>query len=82
MPITKGTIVRTLMILLVIVNLILERCGVDVIHADESLVGSFVEVAVEIAAIAASWWYNNSLTENARKADEFLKKLNESGDTQ
>lgn len=81
MKITKGTIIRTILVVLVIVNLILERCGVNIINVDKSTVGMIVETAVEVASIAAAWWYNNSLTENARKADEFLKKLNESDKT-
>ena len=78
MSITKGTIIRTIMVAIVMINLVLEKCGVDIINVDESSVGMFVETAVEITAIAASWWYNNSLTENAKKADDVLRALNES----
>ena len=80
MKITKGTIVRTIMVLLVIVNIILEKCGVKIINIDRSTIGSLVEALVEAAAIAAAWWYNNSFTEKAKKADEFLKNLNESSE--
>jgi SPP1 family holin len=80
MSITKGTIIRTIMMVIVIINLVLEKCGIDIINVDESSVGMFVEMTVEIAAIAASWWYNNSLTENAKKADEFLESLNATAD--
>lgn len=78
MKVTKGTIVRTIMLLLVITNLVLKQFGIDVINVSESAIASAVETIVEIAAISAAWWYNNSLTENAKKADEFLKELNES----
>lgn len=80
MKISKWTIVRTIMTALVIVNLILKSFGISVINVSENSVVAFVEVAVEIAAIACSWWYNNSFTEKAKKADEFFKSLKENGE--
>lgn len=80
MTITKGTIVRTILILIVIVNLILQSCGVHPLNISATAVGNFVETVVQIGAIAAAWWYNNSFSKNARKADEFLKGLNESSE--
>lgn len=78
MKITKGTIVRTIWILLVIVNVVLERFGIDVIPTDESLILMFVEAGIEIAGIVVAFWKNNSFTEKAIKADNFLKELRES----
>ena len=78
MKITKGTIVRTIMIVIVIINWILEACGVDIIPTNELAIANAVETLVEIASIAAAWWYNNSYTEKAKKAGEFLKQLRES----
>jgi SPP1 family holin len=62
---------------LVIVNIILEKKGIDVIPADESTVTMFVESLIEIAVIIVSFWKNNSFSKNAIKADEYLKALNE-----
>ncbi len=78
MKISKWTIVRTIMTALVVVNLILKSFGISVINIDETSVAAFVEVAIEIAAIVCSWWYNNSFTDKAKKADEFFKSLKES----
>ena len=78
MKISKWTIVRTIMTALVVVNLILKSFGISVINIDENSVAAFVEAAVEVAAIVCSWWYNNSFTEKARKADLFFKSLKES----
>ena len=78
MKITKGTIVRTILILLVIVNFILKKMGVDIIPVDENAVLEYVEGAIEIAIILVGFWKNNSFTEKAIKADEFLRKLRES----
>lgn len=78
MKITKGTIVRTVMLLIVVINLILKTFGVNLISVEESTVVNIVETAIEVGAIISAWWYNNSFTERARKADEFFKQL---GDT-
>lgn len=78
MKISKSTIVRTILVALVIINFILERCGVDVIPTDEHTVLMFVETVIEIAVLAVGFWKNNSFSEKAIKADEFLKQLRES----
>ena len=81
MKISKGTIVRTIMLIIVIINMILQHFGLDIINVDESQVLSFVEIVIELAVIIVSFWKNNSFTDNAIKADEFLQKLRESDDT-
>lgn len=78
MNISKGTIVRTISLLIVLINIVLNKCGIDAINVSESEILSLVEVLIEIAVIAVSFWKNNSFTEKAIKADEFLKTLRES----
>lgn len=78
MKITKSTIVRLILVLIVILNFILERCGIDIIPTDEYTILMFVETGIEIAIIAVGFWKNNSFSENAIKADIFLKELKES----
>ncbi|HCL03047.1 MAG TPA: phage holin [Lachnoclostridium phytofermentans] len=76
MKITKGTIIRTIMLVLVLVNLILKRTGKPILEIQEGTVASFVETVIELGTIIVAWWENNSFTQNARKADDYLKKLN------
>ncbi len=78
MKITKGTIVRTIVLAIVIINLVLKAFGINAIPTDEIWIAGLVETLVEIGAIAAAWWYNNSFTEKAKKADEFFQQLKES----
>ena len=78
MKITKATIVRTILVLMVIVNFCLEKIGVDVIPVNENAILMAVEAIIEIAVIAVGFWKNNSFTEKAIKADAFLKELRES----
>lgn len=78
MKISKGTIVRTIMLLIVIINLILKQCGVDLINVSENEVLAVVEMLIEVAVIVVAWWKNNSYSKKAIQADEFLKNLKES----
>lgn len=78
MKITKSTLVRTILFFLVILNFILEKCGVDLIPVNESTVLMFVEYAIEVAILIVGFWKNNSYTSKAIIADEFLKELRES----
>ncbi len=78
LKISKGTIVRTIMLIIVVVNMILQHFGIDIIKVDESEIASLVEIILELAVIIVTFWKNNSFTDKAIKADEFLKTLKES----
>ena len=78
MNISKGTIIRTIMLVIVIINMILTHCGYDIINVSESEILTAVEYIIEIAIIIVAWWKNNSFSEKAITADEFLKNLKES----
>lgn len=73
--ITKGTIVRTIMLLIVVINMILKNTGKQPIEIAESDVYSTIEMVVSVAIILLSWWKNNSFTKNAQLADEYLQEL-------
>lgn len=75
MKISKGTIVRTIMIIIVLLNIILKNFGLNIINISENEIMSIVETIIEISIIIVSFWKNNSFTEEAIKADEFLKIL-------
>ena len=73
--ISKWTIVRTIAMIFVIINMILKANGKSVINVSESEIAGFLEYAIEIGIIVANWWYNNSFTEKAKKAQTFLEEL-------
>ncbi len=82
MKISKGTIVRTVMLVIVIINLVLKQLGHDLINVSESEILSVVEMIIELAVIVVSFWKNNSYSEKAIKADEFLAVLKSNGENQ
>lgn len=75
MKTSKSTIVRTLLAIIVLVNIVLERLGIDILPTDEYTITLLLELGIEIAILVIGFWKNNSFTENAKKADEYLKKL-------
>ena len=76
--ITKGTIIRTAVLFIVIINFILQKLGMDIIDASESEIANFIEMLISVATIVVAWWENNSVSQNAIKADMFLQQLIES----
>lgn len=73
MKIKKATIVRTILLVLAIVNRFLTTKGITIV-ADEQLAGYFADLFIAITSIAA-FWYNNSFTKNAIAADNYLADL-------
>ena len=75
MKISKTTIFRTALIFLVIINLILRKLGFHPLQISQNEIAEFLELIVEIASIIAAWWYNNSFSQNALKAQNYLQEL-------
>ena len=73
--ISKGTIVRTVMLVIVLVNMALKALGKPLINIDEGSVGCFIEYAFNALVMVVSFWKNNSFSKAAIKADELLNKL-------
>jgi SPP1 family holin len=80
MKISKGTIVRTIVLAMVLLNLLLKALGKPVIDFNEGSILYWLEFAIEIAVIIVTFWKNNSFSPAAIKADEFLKELRADGD--
>lgn len=79
MKISKGTIVRTIMIFIVIINFVLKNMGVNLLPINENVIANTVETIISVLSVLAAWWYNNSFSEKAKRADLVLKQLKEGG---
>lgn len=73
--ITKGTIIRTIALAVVLFNLLLKALGKPLIEYDEGTVMHWLEYIIEIAVILVTFWKNNSFSPEAIKADNFLQNL-------
>lgn len=75
--ISKGTVFRAICTALIILNITLKKFGIDILGTEEDTAAALAEAVSEIAVILISFWKNNSFTQNARKADVYLKELNQ-----
>ena len=77
MQVKTSTIIRTLCLILALINQILSALGKPLLPIEDSQIETVVtETALVITALW-SWWKNNSFTKNAIVADEYLKELKE-----
>lgn len=77
MKIKKDTIIRTVVLILALVNQILTSTGRSVIPVTDEQVTELITLVITISASVWAWWKNNSFTTKAIEADDFLTFLKE-----
>lgn len=80
MKIKTETIIRTIVLIVALINQCLALFGKDLIPITEDQIYQIVTLLVTITSSVWAWWENNSFTKNAIKADEVLEKLNKGVD--
>lgn len=75
MSIKKETIIRTIILLLALVNQILTSTGHSVIPIEDAQITELISLIFTIVASVWAWWKNNSFTKNAIEADKLLYEL-------
>lgn len=79
MNISAGTIARTAVLILALVNQVLVSTGHSVIPVDDAQVTELITLSFTIASAVICWWKNNSFSKEAIEADKFMhdaKELN------
>jgi len=74
--VSAGTVARTLVLVLAIINQILSACGKSPLPIESETLEQLVTAGFTTVAALIAWWKNNSFTTNALKADALLAKLN------
>lgn len=72
MKVTKGTIARTVILALALVNQVLTATGKNVINIADEDINALISTVFTIVTAIAAWWKNNSFTKAAIEADEIL----------
>ncbi len=72
---SHGTIVRTIVLILAILNQLLTSWGKNPLPWSEEELYEGVSAGITALSALISWWKNNSITREAQLADEYLKKL-------
>lgn len=73
--IKTDTIVRTIVLIIALVNQALMVFGKEIIPITEDQVYQIVSLIATVGASVWAWWKNNSFTKNAREADKVLEEL-------
>lgn len=70
MKIEAGTIARTIILVLALVNQILTATGNAIIPIEDETITGVVSAAFTIVAAITAWWKNNSFTKAAIEGDK------------
>ena len=73
-----GTIVRTICLLLALVNQVLSIAGWSPIPVEDETVNLLISTSATIITALIAWWKNNSFTQAAIDADKLMHKEKES----
>lgn len=71
----SGTIIRTIVLAIVLVNNILTMNGLNPLPFSEDELYEIVSGIATVAASIWAWWENNSFTKAAIKADEEYDRI-------
>ena len=75
MKISNGTIVRTVVLIIALINQVLTVSGKNPLPFSENEIYEGASLILTTIASITSWWKNNSFTKNAIKADEYKASL-------
>lgn len=77
MKITASTVARTIVLAIALANQILTASGINPLPFAEETVYELLTALFTLGAAAVTWWKNNSFTEEAIEADEYMNILKE-----
>ena len=73
--ISAGTIARTIILLLALINQCLSMAGVSPLPIEDEQVETIITTAWTVIAALIAWWKNNSFSYEAIKADKIMSEL-------
>lgn len=75
MKVTSGTIARTVVLALALINQLLTAFGYNVIDISTETVNTLISTIFTVVTALVAFWKNNSFTQAALEADEVMKEL-------
>ena len=75
MRISDGTIARTILLALALINQLLTAFGYNVIDISDETVNTLVSTSFTVVTAIIAFWKNNSFTKEAIESDKVLKEL-------
>lgn len=80
MKISKGTIIRTALLLLAIINNVLAIFGKAPLPVTNEQLELIISTIFTVVMAVISWWKNNSFTKPALEGDILMNRLRKAGD--
>ena len=77
MKVKTETVIRTIVLILALANQVLAIYGKEKIPITEEEVYQLISLVVTIGSALWAWWKNNSFTQPAIRADEYMEQLRE-----
>lgn len=77
MMIKRDTLVRTIILVVALVNQILTSTGHSILPITDDQITDIITLAFTIVTSVWAWWKNNSFTKAAIEADEIMTKKKE-----
>lgn len=77
--IKAGTLVRTVCLMLVLINYVLTSMGKSPLPIKDETIALMVSTVTTVITSVVAWWKNNSFTPAAIEADEIMKSKKEDG---
>jgi len=73
MKVKAGTIARTIILAVALVNQVLTALGKNVIDVSDDTINTLISTIFTVGASLVAWWKNNSFTPKAIEADATFK---------
>jgi SPP1 family holin len=73
MKITGGTIARTIILIIALVNQVLVAYGKSPLPIEDAQIEMLVSVTATVVISIATWWKNNSFSQAAIRADAVME---------
>ena len=68
--VAAATLARTAVLALALINQVLSAAGKPIITIDNEQLEQLISTGFTVVSALVNWWYNNSFTQAALKADE------------
>ena len=77
LKVSKGTIIRTVLLILAILNNLLALFGKSPLPIEDETVEEVISFLFTTGTALVAWWKNNSFTDAALKGDAVMRSLKE-----
>lgn len=74
MNITAGTVARTIILALALVNQVLSAIGRPLLPIEDAQIETLVTTGWTVVAAMVAWWKNNSFTAAAQAGDQTMRE--------